>query len=162
VAQAVASPELLGVTVPNDAVAMPDALVVSLPKAVAEASPVGDFELTGDGDTDGLLDVDREMRAETLVETLLVVVFDAMGDAVEDFETRAVTDGEPETVGVELVDVEIDVEGDNDELAESELSSDTDGSGLLEELPLPTSDSEASGDMEADTVGDREENNEFD
>jgi len=161
-AHAVASPELLGVVVPNDAVARFDALVVAEPAADSEASVVDDDEIIADRELDGLLDEDGEVRAEEEGEMVRNGDRDTLSETVADLETRSETDGEPETVGVELDEVESDEVGDTEELVEAEAAEETEGRGLFEELPLPTSDSDASGDMEADTVGVRDENREFD
>ena len=66
----------------------------------------------------------------------------------------AVTEGELVIVGVVLVDIDTDDDVVSEALDESELSRDIEVWGLDDELPLSIADVEASGDPEADSVGD--------
>lgn len=144
-----------------DSEAASDALGDSVPNVFDES---GDEDLvaSADADSDEVVEVDADRRAEALGETLPVEDLEQIEERDGVFEFTALTEGELDIVGVVLVDIDMDGDGVIDSLAESELRSDCETLGLDDELPLSMSDAEASGDPEVNTVGDLDETKEFD
>ena len=140
-----------------DADAASEALGDRVPK-VSDDSGEEDLVAKVEPDSVELVEVDADRRAEALGETLTFEDLEMIEERDCVFEMAAVTEGELVIVGVVLVDIDTDDDDVSEALGESELSRDIEVWGLDDELPLSIADVEASGDPEADSVGDCEEN----